>query len=171
VNGEEWSVTAGTTCRTLPGFAAEEQICIVLQDQDPNQMVCELRYRGVEMDVTLNFLNDFALEVALKNGARAADNFGICGGGGPLTPGTRQGTCFRPTRSFLGERAIENALFVTGRGMTPNGNGNFGCRNCEVGTGLWAATCTCEEFESGYDRREYSEYPCEYTELGACYAA
>ena len=61
--------------------------------------------------------------------------------------------------------------------MTPNGNGNFGCRNCEVGTGLWTATCTCEEFESGYDRREYSEYPCEYTELAlatrrdTCHAA
>ena len=98
VNGEEWSVTAGTTCRTLPDFAAEEQICIVLQDQDPNQGVWELRYRGVEMDVTLGFWNgrgtDLAVDVALKNGARAADNFGICGGGGPLTPGTRQALVF-----------------------------------------------------------------------------
>jgi hypothetical protein len=97
VNGEEWSVTAGTTCRTLPDFAAEEQICIVLQDQGPDQ-VWELRYRGVEMDVTLGFwaggTPTYSVDVALKNGARAADNFGICGGGGPLTPGTRQALVF-----------------------------------------------------------------------------
>ena len=85
VNGEEWRPTGDDylQCKHLPGFEPKEELCLEYKKFSSPLSTYVLKYRGVNVDVNLLFSATYGVEASLKNGAKASENYGFCGGRNP----------------------------------------------------------------------------------------
>ena len=84
VNGEEWRPTGDDylQCKHLPGFEPKEELCLEYKKASPRSTYV-LKYRGVNVDADLYFEESYNVYASLKNGAKASENYGFCGGRNP----------------------------------------------------------------------------------------